>query len=100
MAKRSMLEREKKRKKLVDSHMQKRLELRKTSLDMKLTPEERFSASVEAIGRSSTKKTEKAPCGRPRSDGQERVEPARLPLPPPRAVRCSVKKATLSMNRR
>ena len=42
-----MLEREKKRKKLVDSHIKRRLELRKISLDMSITPEERFSARHE-----------------------------------------------------
>ena len=47
MAKRSMLEREKKRKKIVDSHIKRRLELRKISLDMSITPEERFSARQE-----------------------------------------------------
>lgn len=47
MAKKSMLEREKKRKKLVESHMEKRIELRKTSLDMSLNPEDRFAARQE-----------------------------------------------------
>ena len=44
MAKKSMIEREKRRQKLVDIYAEQRSDLRKASLDIHRTPEQRFAA--------------------------------------------------------
>ncbi|MBT4126045.1 MAG: 30S ribosomal protein S14 [Chloroflexi bacterium] len=47
MAKKSMIEREKRRQKLVDANAEVRTELRKISVDINRTAEERFTARQE-----------------------------------------------------
>ena len=71
MAKKSLIEREKRRQRLVDAYAEKRSEFRKISVDIKRTPEERFAARQELakLPRNSAKIRLRNPCavtGRPR----------------------------------
>ena len=71
MAKKSMIEREKRRQKLVDAYAETRSELRKISTDIGRTPEERFAARQELakLPRNSAKIRLRNRCaitGRPR----------------------------------
>ncbi|MGB1748951.1 MAG: 30S ribosomal protein S14 [Dehalococcoidia bacterium] len=71
MAKKSMIEREKRRQRLVDAYSERREELRKLSVDVKKSPEERFAARQELakLPRNSAKNRLRNRCsvtGRPR----------------------------------
>ncbi|MGA0274473.1 MAG: 30S ribosomal protein S14 [Dehalococcoidia bacterium] len=71
MAKKSMIEREKRRQRLVDAYSERREELRKLSVDVKKSPEERFAARQELakLPRNSSKNRLRNRCsvtGRPR----------------------------------
>ena len=71
MAKKSMIEREKRRQKLVDAKAEIRKELRKISVDINRSPEERFNARQEMakLPRNSAKVRLRNRCavtGRPR----------------------------------
>ena len=71
MAKKSMIEREKRRQRLVDAYAEKRSEFRKISVDINRTPEERFAARQELakLPRNSAKIRLRNRCavtGRPR----------------------------------
>ena len=71
MAKKSMLEREKRRQKLVDAYAETRKELRKASIAVDRSPEERFAARQELakLPRNSAKIRLRNRCavtGRPR----------------------------------
>ncbi|MCZ6539713.1 MAG: 30S ribosomal protein S14 [Chloroflexi bacterium] len=71
MAKKSMIEREKRRQKLVDAYAETRSEFRKISTDISRTPEERFEARQELakLPRNSAKIRLRNRCavtGRPR----------------------------------
>ncbi len=66
-----MIEREKRRQRLVDAHAETRSELRKISVDVKRTPEERFAArqDLAKMPRNSAKIRLRNRCaitGRPR----------------------------------
>lgn len=71
MAKKSMIEREKRRQKLVDAYAERRKELREVSVSVNRTPEERFAARQELakLPRNSSKNRLRNRCavtGRPR----------------------------------
>jgi len=71
LAKKSMIEREKRRQKLVDANAEIRKELRKISTDIHRSPEERFNARQEMakLPRNSAKVRLRNRCavtGRPR----------------------------------
>jgi len=66
-----MIEREKRRQRLVDAYSERREELRKLSVDVKKSPEERFAARQELakLPRNSSKNRLRNRCsvtGRPR----------------------------------
>ncbi len=71
MAKKSMIEREKRRQRLVDAYAETRSELRNISININRTPEERFAARQELakLPRNSAKIRLRNRCaitGRPR----------------------------------
>ena len=71
LAKKSMIEREKRRQKLVDAYAERRGELRKISVDIVRSPEERFAArqDLAKLPRNSSKnrlRNRLAVTGRPR----------------------------------
>tara|TARA_B100001989_G_C24546863_1_gene471487 strand:+ start:3472 stop:3777 length:306 start_codon:yes stop_codon:yes gene_type:complete len=72
MAKVCMIERDKKRAKLVDKHAAKRAELKKIIKDQSIAPDERFQATLklDELPKNSSKVRKRNRCaltGRPRS---------------------------------
>lgn len=65
MAKVAMIERDKKRAKLVDRHAKKRAALKKIIKDLSVSPEERFKAvlKLDEMGANSSKTRKRNRCG-------------------------------------